>query len=368
MRGLRAGLAALFVTAPLLAGTVPADPLRPPYLAFEAYGAAHSWYNTYLLALANTLSQRKGVKHLPGDDIGEKFQQVYGPLGLDVVAFVDTDGLWADTQALLLAHGSLLLVVVGGSEAHLPGPMFQDWILTDARISQVQLDGAGVHGGFHQAARDAHAHLAPLIRQQLSGERRLWLTGHSLGGAVASVLAYLLEADGVPVQGITTFASPRVGNSTWAANFEQRFGTRAQTWANERDPIVHIPPTIDTLEYVPAGTLNVIRDDRAIALDSVLPDDFAPSFGDHRIGAYLNYLYWSLPDPIRPVVPRPEPICAPGYALVDVHPEDLLGLCKPLAALRIDGFSCLEQGGDIVGDWCAFEEPGERRYRVRRLK
>ena len=368
MRQLVAALTVLALSTGLGPSPALAGPLTPPFVAFEVYGQGHSWYNSYLLALANTLARRSEVKQLPGDDFVEKFQQVYGPLGLDVIAFVDTDGLFADTQALLLGHGSLLLVVIGGSEGHLPGPIFQDWVLTDARISQVDVDGAGVHGGFYQAAVDAYAELEALILEHLTEGRRLWLTGHSLGGAVASLIAYQLERDGVPVQGITTFASPRVGNEAWAAAFEDRFGNRAQTWVNDRDPIVRIPPTIESLLYVPAGVLNVIQGDRSISIGAPLGKGIIPSFGDHRIGAYLNYLYWSLPDPIRGIVPRPEPICDTGYKLVDVHPEDQLGLCKSIAALKIDPYRCLEQGGDLLDAWCAFEEPAEKRYRVRKLK
>ena len=62
-----------------------------------------------------------------------------------------------------------------------------------------------VHAGFDLAARaiynDVKSHLKPGYKTKL--------TGHSLGGAVAALLAIYLIEDGVQVESVVTFGQPR---------------------------------------------------------------------------------------------------------------------------------------------------------------
>jgi hypothetical protein len=54
-----------------------------------------------------------------------------------------------------------------------------------------------------------------LIERNAS-ERGVWLTGHSLGGALAILAGWWLWARGIRVHGVYTFGAPRVGNSCFA--------------------------------------------------------------------------------------------------------------------------------------------------------
>ncbi|MDP6701383.1 MAG: hypothetical protein QGH25_17160 [Candidatus Latescibacteria bacterium] len=50
----------------------------------------------------------------------------------------------------------------------------------------------------------------------------VWLAAHGLGGSLAVLAAYRLAADeGIPIQGVCTFGQPRVGDSGFAAAFEE---------------------------------------------------------------------------------------------------------------------------------------------------
>jgi hypothetical protein len=66
----------------------------------------------------------------------------------------------------------------------------------------------------------------------------LWVTGHSLGAAVATVAADALPATG----GVYTFGSPRVGDGDFAAAFNRRFADRSFRYVDDHDAVTRVPP------------------------------------------------------------------------------------------------------------------------------
>ena len=62
-----------------------------------------------------------------------------------------------------------------------------------------------VHSGFDQGARAIYNDVKPYLRPGY----KTYVTGHSLGGAVAAVLGVYLIEDGVPVERVVTFGQPR---------------------------------------------------------------------------------------------------------------------------------------------------------------
>ena len=62
-----------------------------------------------------------------------------------------------------------------------------------------------VHAGFDRAARAIYADVNPYLKPGY----KTYLTGHSLGGAVAALLSVYLIEDGVDVVRVLTFGQPR---------------------------------------------------------------------------------------------------------------------------------------------------------------
>jgi pimeloyl-ACP methyl ester carboxylesterase len=95
--------------------------------------------------------------------------------------------------------------------------------------------GGKVHRGFRKALdevwEELHAYLAQLKR----GGRRIWMTGHSLGAALATLAADLHGE----VQGLYTFGSPRVGNARFKECYSVR---RAYRFVNGSDIVAQLPP------------------------------------------------------------------------------------------------------------------------------
>jgi alpha-beta hydrolase superfamily lysophospholipase len=82
-----------------------------------------------------------------------------------------------------------------------------------ALVSRPEYPGR-VHCGFAFGLQSVWDQIEPLIAG--APARPLYVTGHSLGGALASLAQWRLAASGLNPCGGCTFGEPRVGDSTWA--------------------------------------------------------------------------------------------------------------------------------------------------------
>ena len=103
---------------------------------------------------------------------------------------------------------------------------WRDW-LQDAMIEPVQR--AGLPGLVHRGFADATIKLLPQIAdavrklQPSSAPLSVYVTGHSKGGGMAPLAAYLLQAKGIPIAQTVTFAGPRCGNQDFKTGYEAIF-------------------------------------------------------------------------------------------------------------------------------------------------
>ncbi len=68
--------------------------------------------------------------------------------------------------------------------------------------------GIYLHAGYRTVARAVYADLQGHLKKGL----RIYLTGHSLGGSVANILAIYLQRDGYRIAGVYTFGQPKITN------------------------------------------------------------------------------------------------------------------------------------------------------------
>ena len=132
-------------------------------------------------------------------------------LGLEATAFFNkvtrTRGFLGvcETHAVLAFRGS--------EPVTLP-----NWV-TDVVVRLVERDeyAGKVHLGFSSVLRRTWAKIEPIL--QLARDKPLFLTGHSMGGALAVLTACRLAKMGRPPVAVYTFGAPRVGDPDFCAGY-----------------------------------------------------------------------------------------------------------------------------------------------------
>src|SRR5262245_57298511 len=119
-----------------------------------------------------------------------------GRVPMSLVHLFDAKG----SQGLVAADDTTCVVAFRGTETDDPTDLFAD---VNFRLAPWE-PGGQVHEGFATAFRQVEAD----VRAHLPADRRLLLTGHSLGAALATLAATVWPGDA-----LYTFGSPRVGNA-----------------------------------------------------------------------------------------------------------------------------------------------------------
>ena len=159
-----------------------------------------------------------------------------------------------NTQAWLGVSDANVVVAFRGTESATTLDGLKDILLTDAMNLLVvpegrlghDLSAAGVGARFHKGFVDAIAEIwEPLVAaveaELKANDRPLWITGHSLVGALALLAAWLFKRRFVPVHEVCTFGAPRIGNREACAAFDREFAGRIFRYVNGRDPVPKLP-------------------------------------------------------------------------------------------------------------------------------
>jgi hypothetical protein len=184
----------------------------------------------------------------------------YLPEPAGVVAFRDQLGLEArlfsvgNTQAYVGTNDSHIVVAFRGTEGPASIEGLKDWLLTDAMNLLIVPEGrlgtdlaaAGVGARFHQGFVNAIATIwdpvcAAVEEEVKKKDRPLWITGHSLGGALALIAAWLFQRRMIAVHQIYTFGGPMIGNEEAAKAFDRELSGKIFRYVNLLDPIPKLP-------------------------------------------------------------------------------------------------------------------------------
>jgi hypothetical protein len=147
-----------------------------------------------------------------------------------------------DTQALAVeddseAAGGEIAIAFRGTEPY----NVRDWA-TDFECKMNP--SLGVHQGFLDAYRKVESE----IIRHCEGRPRVFLTGHSLGAALATVAARFLVGN----INLVTFGSPRVGNESFCSTVNRRCGTYCDRYVHGKDMVPDVPT--EAMGYKHVGT------------------------------------------------------------------------------------------------------------------
>ena len=150
--------------------------------------------------------------------------------GLDDCEFIDTN----DTQLFIASTTSAIIVAFRGTES------VADWF-GNLNVLSVERGMGSVHQGFSNAYDDVHSRLESVLTSLDAGGRRVVLTGHSLGGALATIAAAEFESQ-LPNMMVYTFGQPRTAKSDFQTSFDTKFHDRFFRFVNEDDIVTRVPP------------------------------------------------------------------------------------------------------------------------------
>ncbi len=138
------------------------------------------------------------------------------------------------------------------------------------------------------------------IESLRDNQQAIWITGHSLGGALATLSGRDLPNKFQP-HAIFTFGAPRVGNPAFSDNYDR---TNHQ-FVNEDDIVPHLPTKGLITKYQHVGKTYVIAADASISASDTIwqrllngvsaimrSDESLPkkSIDDHSLVKYIGKL------------------------------------------------------------------------------
>ncbi|GJM45505.1 MAG: hypothetical protein DHS20C21_23470 [Gemmatimonadota bacterium] len=179
-------------------------------------------------------------------------------------------------QYAVMSNDDVVIVAFRGSDNMLGKDGWADWVATDTRLLQKEItswgkaeyqnkrgvtvtEGPGVHKGFYYAYRDVRHNINSRIKAHGGDKKKLFITGHSLGAALATLCAidqgYSSEwimpgrdTKQYRAQAVYTYGSPRVGNGLFRKLYNSKKsagGTAAlntHRYVNRADGICMGPP------------------------------------------------------------------------------------------------------------------------------
>ena len=183
-------------------------------------------------------------------------QKATEQLGLPGFVWIDlTSEYFTDLYAIATGGPGFVVLAFRGTKD------FNSW-MTDLQATPVSFpwifaagpDVGDIHAGFGHAVIDAWRQIkdavqslssSPNIASDETQEPTLWLTGHSLGGALAVIAgaAFSMWSDAPirSVNGIYTFGQPRVGLFRFCGNYDHLLRTKTFRFVNNQDLVPRVP-------------------------------------------------------------------------------------------------------------------------------
>ncbi|KAG0130382.1 Alpha/Beta hydrolase protein [Tuber indicum] len=163
-----------------------------------------------------------------------------------ILEFANTQD--ADTTGLVARDDTVKSIVISirGSSS------LRNWLANvQAKLKEVPeiCPGCEVHSGFHEAMQEA----LPAVVKSVEELRRenpgytVVVVGHSLGGAIATLMAEEIRRGGVEVD-LYTFGAPRIGNEE-LSTFISKSGTNFRVTHTD-DPVPRLPPVILGYQHI----------------------------------------------------------------------------------------------------------------------
>jgi hypothetical protein len=130
--------------------------------------------------------------------------------------------------------------------------MVNDWANdTNAFLTAVPWSAGLVHRGFASSLDSLWTGVLPAVQAALVAAPLLpvVVTGHSKGGAMATLSALRLFKNGIAPGGVYTYGAPRTGNTAFAKEYDTNIPQHRRV-ENTDDIVPHLPPSATLLNFL----------------------------------------------------------------------------------------------------------------------
>ncbi len=212
--------------------------------------------NAYWMArLAQAVYTEKSERDAAPDDVA-----ILADLQKEDKNFVSVEGFNNNSaQAALIEHKDYLCMAFRGTDE------LADW-LDNINVFSIDALFGEFHRGFWRSTEDVWKKLDDCYQSHRKEKRRpLFICGHSLGGAMATVAAARLIHDDQPFASVYTFGQPRVVRRATARIFNQECKSRYFRFHNNNDLVTRVPARL--MGYSHVGSYLYISEENKICDD-----------------------------------------------------------------------------------------------------
>lgn len=162
-------------------------------------------------------------------------------------------------QSMLVEHKEFIVMVFRGTNELL------DWLDNIDVRPHEELAGK-FHKGFWMSLEDVWSGMMRSYQAMHAAQRRpLFFTGHSLGGAIATVAAARFAYNDWPFIATYTFGQPRAVHRDSETSVQSRIADRFHRFQNNSDIVTRVPARI--MDYRHVGKCRYIETDKSIHTD-----------------------------------------------------------------------------------------------------
>jgi len=155
-------------------------------------------------------------------------------------AFVDIHPMSGfDTELFLGGDNDSIVIAFRGTEAD----SLEDWV-NNLDNRAFPYSTGSVHQGFWEALDQVWNPMLEKLQQFQNNNQKIWLTGHSQGGALAMLASRRFLDYGIQTQGVYTYGQPKLGDMLFAANYDASLKNKTFRIYNEGDSVVESPPKL----------------------------------------------------------------------------------------------------------------------------
>ena len=220
----------------------------------EPYKTSLSKNNAYWMARISKLAY---CRHQDGRPDEEK---IIADLKAEDKKFISVTGESKNSsQAILVEHEDYFCIGFRGTDE------IADW-LDNINVKRKKILFGKFHSGFANSLKDVWKPLFNKYQElKLKKKRPLFLTGHSLGGAIATVAAAKLIDKDLPFISVYTFGQPRTVDRQTARIFNAEAKSRFFRFHNNNDIVTRVPGRVSGYSHV--GICVYVTQEMTLQLD-----------------------------------------------------------------------------------------------------